>query len=385
MEERNNSYEEFLVQNAHQINKFLGLVILASVIVGPVCALIRLTGIFDAMSYQACFIAAGLSLVAAGIHYALVKSKHDSRNTAMIILFLLEVIIVYMRASGFNVTLALFIVPMLSLLYCERKMYLTGCVIGFAGMAVGLFLSKEHWGEILNTEDANSWLLAYGLSYVIEYAMMFVAGLMINFVISWHMGITYSDRLVIRKKDEEVYKDKLTGMWNKLYVYKAFTKHAIQGNKKCCLMIFSVEGLGQLKQTLGTGEADRAVGTYAKVLRETFKTSKSAILCHTDPDEFTVLIPEMSSDMNMNVILEMVTRDADYAFNTDAKYRELKSFAGAATMANVNVSYDELRFLAENALMNAKNSSEKSFHVYEEGEVSDATLARVRRKQTKIS
>ncbi len=93
----------------------------------------------------------------------------------------------------------------------------------------------------------------------------------------------------------------------------------------------------------------------------------------------------MSSDMNMNVILEMVTRDADYAFKTDAKYRELRSFAGAAAMANVNVSYDELRFLAENALMNAKNSGEKSFHVYEDGEVSDAALARVRRKQTKIN
>ncbi len=278
MEDKNNTYESFLVQNAKIINKVLGLAILASVLVGPLCALLRFLKIFESMSYKACILSTAFSLVAACIHYVLVKSKHDSRNTAFVILCMLEAIIVFMRAAGFNITLAFFIVPMLSLLYCNRKMYFGACLLGFAGMIVGMFLSKSHWGSILKSETANSWFVAYGLSYTIEYAMMFVSGLMINFVISWHMGITYSDRLVISKKDEEIYKDRLTGMWNKLYIYKAFIKHAVQGNKKCCLMIFGIEGLGQVKQSLGTGESDRAVNTYAKVLKDTFKTSKSAIL-----------------------------------------------------------------------------------------------------------
>ena len=151
--EKNNTYEHYLQQNAKIINNVLGIPILVSVLVGPLCALMKLAGIFSSMTYRSCLIAAVLSLAAAGIHYLLVKFGKDSRTTAYAILTLLEIIIVYMRYANFNVSVALCIVPMLSLLYCERKTYYIASLIGLIGLILGMFLSKEHWGEILNSED----------------------------------------------------------------------------------------------------------------------------------------------------------------------------------------------------------------------------------------
>ena len=383
--EKNITYENYLEQNAKVINNILGIPILFSALVGPVCALLKLTGIFTAMSYKSCLITTILSLVAAGIHYVLVKTQKDSRTTAFFILGLLEVIIVYMRFANFNVSLALFIVPMLSLLYCERKTYYVASLIGFVGMIVGLFLSKEHWGEILVKETANSWLVSYGISYIMEFLLMFVVGFTINAVINWHMGITYSDRLVINKREEEIYKDKLTGTWNKLYIFKAFTKFAVQSNKKCSLVVVNLEGLQDIRTAHGSSEADRAVTTFAKVMKQIFNDEKHAVLCHTEPDEFTVLISEMSSDLNLTVLLEMLKKEGEYNLKSDAKYRGMKFYSGAAAMTSTTMSFDELRFLAENALLKAKEDGNTSFHVYEDGEVSNAALARVRRKQTKVN
>ncbi len=383
--EKNNTYENYLKQNAKIINNILGIPILFSVLVGPLCALMKLAGVFTSMSYKSCIISAVLSLVAAGVHYLLVKFDKDSRSTAYAILALLEIITVYMRFANFNVSIALFIVPMLSLLYCERKTYYIASLIGLIGMVIGLFLSKEHWGKILVNETPNSWLVAYGISYVIEFLLMFVVGFTINAVINWHMGITYSDRLVINKREEEIYKDKLTGTWNKLYIYKAFTKFAVQTSKKCSLVVVSLDGLQEVRNTNGSSEADRAVSTFAKVMKQIFNDEKHAVLCHTEPDEFTVLISEMSSDLNLTELLEMLKKEGKYNLKSDAKYRAMKFYAGAASMPNTTMSFDELRLMADNAVLKAREAGDTSFHVYEEGDVSDAALARARRKQTKVN
>ena len=41
--------------------------------------------------------------------------------------------------------------------------------------------------------------------------------------------------------------------------------------------------------------------------------------------------------------------------------------------------------MADNAVLKAREAGDTSFHVYEEGDVSDAALARARRKQTKVN
>ena len=92
----------------------------------------------------------------------------------------------------------------------------------------------------------------------------------------------------------------------------------------------------------------------------------------------------MSSDLNLSVILEMVRKEGEYNLRSDAKYRDIVFHSGAASMTNTNMSLDELRFLADNALMKAKEEK-TDFHIYEEGDVSEAALARVRRKQTKVN
>ncbi|MBR1562974.1 MAG: hypothetical protein IJ645_07190, partial [Ruminococcus sp.] len=80
--EKNNTYENYLKQNAKIINNILGIPILFSALVGPLCALMKLAGVFTSMSYKSCIISAVLSLVAAGVHYLLVKFDKDSRSTA---------------------------------------------------------------------------------------------------------------------------------------------------------------------------------------------------------------------------------------------------------------------------------------------------------------
>ena len=147
MDNNSKTYNDFIEQNAKTINKLMALPILASLLIGPLCALLKFLKVFEVMSYASCFICMGLSAVVFGIHFAMVKSNNDSRNTAMIIMVLLEAIIVYMRAVGFNVSVAAFIVPMLSLLYCNKKMYLTISAVCFAGLLIGMFLSRGHWGE----------------------------------------------------------------------------------------------------------------------------------------------------------------------------------------------------------------------------------------------
>jgi len=49
--------------------------------------------------------------------------------------------------------------------------------------------------------------------------------------------------MIILDREKQVYTDRMTGLWNKMYLQKAFVKYVVQQKKLCSLVVVDLEQL----------------------------------------------------------------------------------------------------------------------------------------------
>ena len=366
------SYARFLTENNKNINRVLNFVLWSLTIAGPAVALFVLFGVFESMSYLSCLYVTLFTVALAALHTFFIKKMPDSLFSKYIVLGGLELLVIFMRFVNIGIVFIFFVPPLLSILYCERKVYFITSAFSYVGMIIGLLISAEHWASYVPTETPMVWFTDHAISYSLEYVVIFNCGLMIHFLIHWHMGTTFSDKMVILDKEREAYTDKMTGLWNKMYLQKAYVKFVVQQRSLCALIIVDLDNFKEVNDKYGHAEGDRALIGFSKVFEATMDSIERAVLCRFGGDEFIAFLPNFDREEALETVLRDLKNKLQKTFENDEHLKKITMSIGAVIMKSAYEEYPEIFEKADNSVLYVKNRGKNDFHIYHDGDKKEA-------------
>jgi diguanylate cyclase (GGDEF)-like protein len=172
------SYDEFLRENRVTVNKYLNVVLWFCIFTGPAIALGVAAGIFRNVDYDICIQISVIVAILAFGHYLLLKKWPDSEVTSITALLAFNLLLAYMTYGRVAVYLTWFLVPLLSLLFCDTRIYIFSVIANYCLMILSTWLVSPYFSGMRTDYDT---VLAYFLNaiggYTIETIIMTFAGL----------------------------------------------------------------------------------------------------------------------------------------------------------------------------------------------------------------
>lgn len=137
-------YKSFIGNNRIKINHYLNKVMWFFIITGPALALGIRSGIFDEVSYITCIHISLFVLALSLIHMILLKRMPDSVATSIFALTALDLVIVYMAYSHIGIYLTWFLIPLLSLLFCDWFIYFYAVTLNYILMFATTWMTAPY-------------------------------------------------------------------------------------------------------------------------------------------------------------------------------------------------------------------------------------------------
>ena len=141
-------YDEFIVNNRVKVNRYLNWVLWFFVITGPAIAAGVLAGIFRDISYFTCISISAVVVLLSLSHLFLLKSVPNSIGTSIYALSALDGLIVFMACSHVKIHLTWFLVPLLSLLFCDRFIFIYSVVLNYILMFAATWFSSAYYAGL---------------------------------------------------------------------------------------------------------------------------------------------------------------------------------------------------------------------------------------------
>lgn len=202
-------YREFLENNRRKVNKNLNKTLWLFILTGPAIALGIFLGIFPDIPYTTCIVISAGMAVMSLIHLLLMLRFPLSTGTCIFALAALNLLLVYMCSSHVNIFLTWFLVPLLSLLYCDKGIYVYAAVQNYLLMLVATWLDAPYEAMVDDRyHDTMDYFLDRISGFTIELVIMFVAGYMIGRLTVRQFRNMFAQNRMI-KEQEEVLKEKV--------------------------------------------------------------------------------------------------------------------------------------------------------------------------------
>ena len=216
--ETQNRYREFVLRNRQSMNESMAKILFFCAFAGPAIALDRFLGYCD-VSYTAC-ICMSVSLILLSLGQKLLN-RYCPLSLISVFWGLIGFMVVltgmcYARV-GVYITYAL--VPMVSLFYCEKRIYLISVVLNYVMILVSnLMISDVRFTLRTDVREPLEWFVTVMSGYTIESIAIGMAGYYLCNRISNHFRRIYTSNIVLDQKyrDEE-HKDRVTRAVTALY------------------------------------------------------------------------------------------------------------------------------------------------------------------------
>ncbi len=170
-------YEEFIVNNRKTVNNSLNLVLWYCILTGPAIAIGVFAGIFPEVGYEICAQISLVMFLISALHYILNKRWPTSAVTSYFALAGLNILLVHMAYGHVYIYLTWFLVPLLSLLFCELKVFFVSALFNYIMMALSTWLTAPYY-EAVRTDYDN--VMSYFANviggFTIETIIMVAAG-----------------------------------------------------------------------------------------------------------------------------------------------------------------------------------------------------------------
>ena len=184
------------------VNRYLNKVLWILVITGPAIAIGVAAGIFPDIRYSTCACISAVIVVLASVHLILRKKLPDSPVTCIFVLTALDALLVYMSYSHVSVHLTWFIVPLLSLLFCEKYIYLYASGLSYILMCVNTWLTAPYYAALrTNYESTFAYFIDSVGGLTIEMTFMFVSGYMILRLTTYYFKELFRQNNLIREQE----------------------------------------------------------------------------------------------------------------------------------------------------------------------------------------
>ncbi|MBR0368811.1 MAG: GGDEF domain-containing protein [Clostridia bacterium] len=170
-------YEAFLKENQKKINLMLNKFLRFSILIGPLLMLAIRFGIFHSVTYASCVIVSLLVLSLSCIHYVLTMREGNTVRAAVIAFLAIDTLLVLMNSAHIGIYITWFVVPLISLLFCDFKVYAIAVAINYAMMTLSVWLVSPYYASLRVDFDRPFQYFAGRMGgFTIETAIMVVAG-----------------------------------------------------------------------------------------------------------------------------------------------------------------------------------------------------------------
>lgn len=171
------SYEEFILQNRIKTNSVLNGILWLSSICGPAAAIGITLGIFTQIVYLTCIIVSIVLIFLSGIHFFLCKKFPASMFTSYFALLSFDCVIVYLAKMHAPIAMVYFLVPLVSILFIDRKTFYISCIGNYFIMLFSLWFISDYQAALrTNFDTSTKWLFNTAGVLTIETVIMIIAG-----------------------------------------------------------------------------------------------------------------------------------------------------------------------------------------------------------------
>lgn len=193
----NNSYETFLVNNRIRINKYLNLALWLCALTGPAIAIGIFFHAFKDVTYSTCATLSALTILVALIHWIIINRFPESVIGSVYVFLVLDILLSYMAYSHIQIRLTWFLVPLLSLAYCNYGIFFISLFITYVTLCLSLYYTAPFYaGQRADISSLNYYFANVLSGNSIEMIVMAIAGIGILKTMQRHLKEllgTYSD------------------------------------------------------------------------------------------------------------------------------------------------------------------------------------------------
>ena len=174
-------FNEFIHNNRIKVNKYLNIVLWFFVMTGPSIAIGLKLSIFHDIEYSTCAGISAITFIMAAAHFLLLRKYPDSVVTSIFALLVLDGLLVYMDYYHIAIYLTWFLVPVLSILFCERIIFIFALIVNYIFMLISTWLSAPHEATLdkLHMTSFSYFTEKIG-GFTIETVVMLLAGYIVS-------------------------------------------------------------------------------------------------------------------------------------------------------------------------------------------------------------
>ena len=205
MEIQTTTFKEFKLKNRVKANRYLNYVLWFFGIAAPGIAAGVQAGIFKNISYATCINIFLVVVILSSIHLIMCKKIPTSIATTIFALTAVDALLVYMTIFHVNIYLTWFLVPLLSLLFCDFFVFGYATVLNTILMIIATILTAPYRVQLRTDYNSVNAYLADTLGgFAIETLVMFASGLIILRLTIGYLSKLFKQKSLIVKHEESM-------------------------------------------------------------------------------------------------------------------------------------------------------------------------------------
>lgn len=202
-------FTEFKLNNRVRVNRYLNYVLWFFAIAAPAIAVGIKAGVFHDISYATCIGIFAVVVALSLIHLALYKKIPSSIVTGIFALTAVDFLLAYMAFSHVSIYLTWFLVPLLSILYCDFFIFAYAAVLNTVLMVTTVVMTASYSVGLRADYDTKGAYLADILGgFTIETLVMLAVGLICLKLTEGYLSKLFTQKGVIEKHEQSM-KDKM--------------------------------------------------------------------------------------------------------------------------------------------------------------------------------
>ncbi|MCR5342159.1 MAG: GGDEF domain-containing protein [Butyrivibrio sp.] len=171
-------YSSFIRENRQMVNRYLNTVLWFCILAGPAIAVGIKFGVFMVATYSTCMAVSMYMFIVALLHLLIIKIWPYSEHVGLLALISMELLLAFMVYHHIHIHITWFFIPLLSILFCDGKLFSITLLTNYAAMAISTWLISPYDSSINSTFDTPfEYFVNTMLGYTIETMVMLVAGL----------------------------------------------------------------------------------------------------------------------------------------------------------------------------------------------------------------
>lgn len=188
------NYEDFIQKNRVRTNNALNTVMWFCIIAGPAIAIFVTAGVFKHISYLTCIMLSVILIVCSTFHKFLCRKFPKSGITSIFALAVMDFLLVYLVRNHVGITLCYFMVPFVSLLFCDKRTYYISSIINYFVMILGVYVASTYATECTVHSDQMIYFWDKTAGLTIEATIMFIVGHVISMTTTEYLKRLYDNQ-----------------------------------------------------------------------------------------------------------------------------------------------------------------------------------------------